>query len=1014
MTCCTPPHSTSPPFRPKLCLPSLPVLFPIQITISHHRHTAGYSAQHGSPYLGGVNLLNLRPLRRASKTAEKPPHIRMALVNARSLANKTFILNDFFCSHRLDFLCITETWLNDEPSPFSELVPPNCGFFNSPRTTGRGGGLATVFNNKFYCRQLRSDPFSSFELQLFELSQSTKILCALLYRPPKPNTNFISELSEFLADIVLHYDNILILGDFNIHVCCPSKPMVNDFLNLINSFNFEQLATGPTHELGHTLDLVLSTGITVNLCKIYDATFSDHMPVTFQVIIPDLVVNTTAPDRRTRFITPSTAEQFTTAFRDSSLFHDLHSPSPSLNAANILTSFNATCSAILDTVAPLTSYRPKFKSQPWLNETTRSLRQQCRRAERKWKKDKLRVSHGILKDCLSNYQSAVKAARNIYYSDLIDKHCHRPRILFRVINAVINPPALICPNLSSHMCNTFLNFFQNKITELRSHHIPHNPDPVSLQPPPLVLDQFEPVLLPALTVIVTKLKPTNCSSDIIPSKLFKDIFAVIGPSILTILNACLETGSVPGYFKHATVRPLLKKPNMDPIDPSNFRPISTLPFMSKVLEKVVLQQLQSFLMRNGICEVFQSGFKSHHSTETALLRVFNDLLLMTDAGDSAVLVLLDLTAAFDTVDHEILISRLEQYVGIRGTALKWFRSYLSDRTFCVSTGDYFSQSAPLTSGVPQGSILGPILFSIYMLPLGLIFKRHKVGYHFYADDTQIYLPLNPGTDSINTLIHCLSDVKTWLSQNFLSLNENKTEILVLNPSHHFPMSRDNIPSLLGPLAPYSKSHTKNLGVTFDSSFKLDSQINSVVKASFYQLKVLAKLKPFLSPHDLEKVTHAFISSRLDYCNSLYVGVGQAQISRLQLIQNAAARLLTGTRKRDHISPVLASLHWLPVPYRIHFKLLLTVYKCLNGLAPPYLTELIHPYVPHRSLRSADQQLLFVPRSSLVLRADRAFSVAAPKLWNSLPLHIRLETSLPAFKSGLKTHLFTLAFMTATI
>ena len=255
----------------------------------------------------------------------------------------------------------------------------------------------------------------------------------------------------------------------------------------------------------------------------------------------------------------------------------------------------------------------------------------------------------------------------------------------------------------------------------------------------------------------------------------------------------------------------------------------------------------------------------------------------------------------------------------------------------------------------------------------------------------------------------MADVKTWLSQNFLCLNENKTEILVLNPSRHPPVSPDNISSLLGSMAPYLKPHVKNLGVIFDSSFKLDLQINSVVKASFYQLKVLAKVKPFLSPRDLEKVTHAFVTSRLDYCNSLYVGMGQAQISRLQLVQNAAARLLTGTRKREHISPVLASLHWLPVPYRIDYKLLLIVYKCLNGLAPAYLTDLLNTYVPHRLLRSVDQQLLVVPRSRLALRADRAFSVAAPKRWNSLPLQIRLATSLPAFKSGLKTHLFTLAF-----
>ena len=152
-----------------------------------------------------------------------------------------------------------------------------------------------------------------------------------------------------------------------------------------------------------------------------------------------------------------------------------------------------------------------------------------------------------------------------------------------------------------------------------------------------------------------------------------------------------------------------------------------------------------------------------------------------------------------------------------------------------------------------------------------------------------------------------------------------------------------------------------------------------------------------------------MTSILDYCNSLYIGINQVSISRLQLVQNAAARLLTGTRKREHITPVLASLHWLPVRYRIEFKTLLFVFKCLNGLAPIYLSELLEPYAPTRALRSADQLLLVVPKAKLKLRGNRAFAVAAPKLWNELPLHIRQSPTLQVFKSRLKTYHFSLAF-----
>ncbi len=168
----------------------------------------------------------------------------------------------------------------------------------------------------------------------------------------------------------------------------------------------------------------------------------------------------------------------------------------------------------------------------------------------------------------------------------------------------------------------------------------------------------------------------------------------------------------------------------------------------------------------------------------------------------------------------------------------------------------------------------------------------------------------------------------------------------------------------------------------------------------------------LARQHFETVLHAFITSRLDHCNALCSGVSQSSLARLQLVQNAAAHLLTGARQREHITPILASLHWLPVHFRVHFKILLFVFKSLNGLAPPHLSELLHPCAPARCLSSADQLLLEVPRSKRKLGGDRAFSVAAPKLWNDLPLHIRQAPSLSVFKTSLKTHFNSLAFVPA--
>ena len=195
----------------------------------------------------------------------------------------------------------------------------------------------------------------------------------------------------------------------------------------------------------------------------------------------------------------------------------------------------------------------------------------------------------------------------------------------------------------------------------------------------------------------------------------------------------------------------------------------------------------------------------------------------------------------------------------------------------------------------------------------------------------------------------------------------------------------------------------------DSDFKLHNQISSVTRSCFYQLRRLAKVKPFLSQQHFQTVIHAYITSRLDYCNSLYFGASQKELARLQLVQNAAARLLTGTKKFDHITPVLRSRHWLPVHLRIRFKILVFTFKSLNGQAPPYLSDLVNPYTPARCLRSANQMRLQGPKAKKDPRGKRAFSAAAPTLWNELPMPVKQAPSLPAFKARLKTHFFLLAF-----
>ena len=202
---------------------------------------------------------------------------------------------------------------------------------------------------------------------------------------------------------------------------------------------------------------------------------------------------------------------------------------------------------------------------------------------------------------------------------------------------------------------------------------------------------------------------------------------------------------------------------------------------------------------------------------------------------------------------------------------------------------------------------------------------------------------------------------------------------------------------------------RNLGVIFDDTMSMKPQVNSIIRQTNYQLRSIGRIRNFLNFDACSSVIHASISSRLDYCNSLLFGLPDNQIKRLQKVQNTAARILTRTGKYDHISHALKTLHWLPVNKRIEYKIHLLTYKCLNGEAPEYLAELLTLYQPTRTLRSADRQMLTVPKTRLKTYGDRAFAKSAPMLWNALPIDVKSASSLSAFKSALKRHLFNVAY-----
>ncbi|KAF7247841.1 CUB and sushi domain-containing protein 1, partial [Varanus komodoensis] len=500
---------------------------------------------------------------------------------------------------------------------------------------------------------------------------------------------------------------------------------------------------------------------------------------------------------------------------------------------------------------------------------------------------------------------------------------------------------------SKARCDDFAEHFREKIAQIR-HELDSTIDSEVLRETPTLpsgpelLDEFQLLRPDDVDKVLGRVRPTTCLLDPCPSWLIKDSKHGIGTWILEVVNASLREGRVPAPLKEAVVRPVLKKASLDPGMAANYRPVANIPFLGKVLERVVAGQLQALLDETDYLDPFQSGFRPGYGTESALVALYDDLCREKDRGSASLLVLLDLSAAFDTIDHGILLDRLAG-LGVGGTALRWFRSYLNDRFQKVVLGDYGSAPWQLCHGVPQGSILSPLLFNIYMKPLGEVIRRCGLRTHQYADDTQLYLSFstNPG-EAVAVLNRCLAEVMGWMRANKLKLNPDKTEVLLVGGSG---FGEGDLNLVLNGVALPPRDKVRSLGVLLDPELSLEAQVTTAARSAFLQLRLIHQLRPYLEYDCLATVTHALVTSRLDFCNALYVGLPLKTVRILQLVQNRAARLLTGTGRYVHMTPVLRQLHWLPIEVRAQFKVLVMTYKALNGLGPGYLKERLHPYLP---------------------------------------------------------------------
>ena len=949
--------------------------------------------------------------------------LRIATYNAQSLGpdGKRTEVIEFIKDKDVDIIFIQETWLKPkgDEAKVASLALAGYSVKSWPRDS-RGGGTAIVFRESL-SKYLGFTSHFEFSHKTFELVVTTfsfnqqNVNLASIYRTFPSRKNKLTDKMFFedgeFPDFLEYFNALpgssIILGDVNFHFDTPNKTYEAKIIDLLNDFGFSQSVNEPTHSKGHILDWVMfrDTDNIVKSTEVSNQLVSDHHCVTVDI-------NITPPPVSSKFI-----ETRKIRGMDKEAFgRDLSALPP--ECSHSVDALDSALTACLDKHAPVTLKKIQTKHEdPWYPEIKAELKdakQKRRRAERAWVKSgkTLTVLHQIFTSAKRYVTSLVEKARQRYLCTKISE-CDSSRQLFSITNKLSgkdkNTPLPTCYPMSQ-LSNVFCDFFLEKTAKIRRELDTQTVIPSTFSSTNLcgsTFDLFQPVSEEVVRKTILSLKPTTCPLDPIPTPLLVEFLDCLLSSITSLINQSLSLGSFPQSFKSAVVRPLLKKSSLDQNVLKNYRPVSNLSFLSKVFEKIVLNQLFDYLKLHNLLSHNQSAYRPAHSTETALVKVTNDILLALDRGEITVLTLLDLSAAFDTVDHDILFSTLRHNFGISGIALSWFKSYLSNRTQTVAIENFKSDSREVIFGVPQGSVLGPVLFLMYTKPLLDSIEAQNISNQSFADDTQLYGSSKPehAQQTINEIQTCIQGIRGWMLENKLKLNDEKTEAILF---HSKSLLAHQLPSSIsvGSIQIDFSVSARNLGYIISDDMSLHAHISHICRTAYTAIRQISTIRKFLTTEATKTLVCSFVLSRLDYCNSLLAGCPQHLINKLQKVQNCAARLILQARKHDHITPLLHTLHWLPIQSRINYKLSVICHNFFYGSSPHYLSSGLTVYKPTRTLRSSSDTLtLVVPRVRSTRFGERSFSYCAPKQWNSLPADLRAISSVAAFKRALKTHLF---------
>jgi Reverse transcriptase (RNA-dependent DNA polymerase) len=603
----------------------------------------------------------------------------------------------------------------------------------------------------------------------------------------------------------------------------------------------------------------------------------------------------------------------------------------------------------------------------------------------------------------------IKTEQNYYASEFGKRNCdlkHTWKVIRSILNTSDKSTKIdeLCINGvevsdAEIMAENFNSYFST-IAHTLSNKIPQSQQTFQSYMAPSLPDSF--ALLPTTPSEIVSL---NCSlkqthspglDDINPNTT-SSVLNLLATPISEIINSSFVTGIVPPALKTARVIPIFKQGTKS--NPGNYRPISVLPYFSKLFEKAMYNRLYDYVIKKKILYVDQHGFQAGHSTVMSLLNIQDKISQAIDNKEFSVGIFLDLSKAFDSVDHNILLRKLENY-GIRGLPLLWFKNYLSNRQQRVQCNDKLSKPSLIEYGVPQGSILGPLLFLLFINDLPNV--SPALHFELFADDSNVFVSHRSHEQIFQTLNLELHHVGDWFKANRLSLNLTKTSFVLFNshrktlPTHIPPLLIDNVP-----IPQLTKVNF--LGVIIDQNLTWQDHISQISLKLAKNIGIISRISYKLPSHILLNLYYSLINPYLMYCNMVWASNYPSRLTRLIILQKRALRVITKSKKNSHTAELFASHGILTLD---QIRILQTeefMYRYSHDLLPRtfanYFTtgSVIHS---HNTRTASAYRTIFAHTNT------RKFSIkiAGPKVWNNLPTSVTSAPLVCLFKKRLRAHL----------